>query len=218
MAILDTVHWDTVTRQMWEVLEHLGRQPIMGEFYLAGGTALALRLGHRRSVDLDFFTENRMRQGVRRSLLHALDSYPLETLEDFDGNLLLTVQGLQVGFFSYSSPLLDPVDQVAGVALASVTDIGLMKLDALIGRGSRKDFYDLYHILPLVSIERLFEMSRAKYPQARDFPLMAAESLVLFENADRDVQPALLVETPWEDVRAYFLRLGGELGQAWLEE
>lgn len=61
-----------------------------------------------------------------------------------DGNLLLRVLDLHVGFFSYGYPLLEPADSVEGVAVASVVDVGMMKLDALISRGSRKDFYDLY--------------------------------------------------------------------------
>jgi len=102
-----------------------------------------------------------------------------------------------------------------GVAVAALVDVGMMKLDALISRGSRKDFYDLYVVAQQVSIPDLLSLGRAKYPYARDFELMAVESLVLFENADRDVGPDLLIDLPWEQVRHFFIAQARALGQEW---
>lgn len=219
MALLDPVHWETTTQQMRNLLRFIGQQPFADRFYLAGGTALALRLGHRRSVDLDFFSAtDEVTRETRQEILGALISLAPQTLEDVDGNLLLLVIDLHVGFFSYSYPLLQPTDSVEGVAVASVVDVGLMKLDALISRGSRKDFYDLYVIAQQIPILDLLALGRAKYPYARDFELMAVESLVLFENADRDVQPDLLIDIPWKQVRQFFIAQAQTLGQAWFGE
>jgi hypothetical protein len=80
-----------------------------------------------------------------------------------------------------------------------------MKLDALIDRGSRKDFDDLYVVARQVPLTELLSLGRAKYPYVRDFELMAVESLVLFDNADRDLQPELLVDLPWEQVKQFFI-------------
>lgn len=91
-----------------------------------------------------------------------------------------------------------------------------MKLDALIGRGSRKDFYDLYWAAQHHPLANLLDLARSKYPYARDFQLMAIESLVLFENADRDLQPDLLIDVPWPDVRAFFVAKAREIGASWL--
>jgi len=93
--------------------------------------------------------------------------------------------------------------------------LGLMKLDALIGRGSRRDFYDLYVVAQQVPIPDLLALGRSKYPYARDFELMAVESLVFFENADRDLQPDLLVDLPWDRVRQFFITQAQALGQVW---
>lgn len=90
-----------------------------------------------------------------------------------------------------------------------------MKLDALISRGSRKDFYDLYFIARQVEIPKLLALGRSKYPYVRDFELMALESLVLFDNADRDDQPILLIDVPWPDVRQSFVRIAREIGESW---
>ncbi len=105
-----------------------------------------------------------------------------------------------------------------GVPVASLTDIGFVKLDALISRGSRKDFYDLFFISREVPLDRLLSLADAKYCSARDFKLMALESLVLFDNADRDVQPDLLVPVPWAQVRDFFVAQGKRLGYAWFSD
>ncbi len=91
-----------------------------------------------------------------------------------------------------------------------------MKLDALISRGSRKDFYDLYFILQQCSLPELMALAEAKYPHAHDFELMAIASLAQFENADRDHQPEMLFDVSWPTVRGFFRDLARERGQSWL--
>jgi hypothetical protein len=216
MALLKSVHWEVITPQMRELLGFIGQQSFAERFYLAGGTALALRLGYRYSIDLDFFSAtDEILQATRREIVHTLTPFSPQVLEDVDGNLLLQVSGLHVGFFGYGYVLLEATDSVEGVALGSLVDIGLMKLDALISRGSRKDFYDLYMIAQQISLPKLLELGQQKYPYARDFELMAVESLVLFENADRDPQPDLLIDLPWAQVREFFIDQAQALGQIW---
>ncbi|HEY86261.1 MAG TPA: nucleotidyl transferase AbiEii/AbiGii toxin family protein [Chloroflexi bacterium] len=224
MAVLKKIHWDAVTPQMRDLLEFIGRQPFSQRFYLAGGTALALRLGHRYSVDLDFFSEtDEILRPTRREILQSLTSYSPEAIEDVDGNLLLLVpvlsvakrSRLRVGFFGYGYRLLQAADTVENVAVASIVDIGLMKLDALISRGSRKDFYDLYFITQQISLSELLALGKSKYPYARDFELMAVESLLMFENADRDLQPDMVTHITWETVRDFFISEARKLAQHW---
>ncbi len=217
MATLTPVFWKTVTPTMHEVLTFIGKCPFASRFYLAGGTALALRFGHRRSVDLDFFSStDEIGKQTRREILDALSPLHPQTLEDVEGNLLLVIRNMHVGFFGYSYPLLAATDSVEGVTIAGIVDIGLMKLDALISRGSRKDFYDLYFILQQVPLDKLLILGRTKYPYARDFELMAIESLVFFDNADRDVQPQLLIDLAWDQVKQFFIAEAQSLSQAWL--
>ena len=102
---------------------------------------------------------------------------------------------------SYGYLLLESVQTVENIHLASLLDIGLMKLDAVIGRGSRKDFYDLYIITQRIPLPYLLHAGERKYPQVRDFPLMALGGLLQFDSADRDLQPEMLVDLPWENVR-----------------
>jgi hypothetical protein len=125
MAVLEPVHWQVVTPTMRELLRFIGRRPFAGRFYLAGGTALALRLGHRLSVDLDFFSAtDEVTRATRQEILTALAPLAPQALEDVDGNLLLEVSGLHVGFFGYGYPLLEPTDHLESIAIVSLVDGG----------------------------------------------------------------------------------------------
>ena len=218
MAILASPHWEAITSAMREVLRFVGQCSFARRFYLAGGTGLALRLGHRCSVDLDFFSAtDEVLPRTRQEIVRAFVPLEPQVLEDVDGNLLLEVKGFHVGFFGYGYRLMVPTDHAEGVAIAGIADIGLMKLDALISRGSRKDFYDLYVIAQQIPLAELLRLAKPKYPYARDFELMAVESLVLFENADRDLQPVLLMKLSWEEVKQFFIAEARTLGRVWFE-
>jgi hypothetical protein len=216
MAVLNSPHLETISAKMADQLAWLGDYGFMRHFYLAGGTALALQLGHRRSMDLDFFSETDPVHGPsRREIIAILAQRNGQIVENADGNLLLSVDGIHVGFFSYGYMLLEPGPVFRNVRLASLLDIGLMKLDALMGRGSRKDFYDLYVLFRNIPVEALLEAGVRKYPHMRDFALMAVESMLWFDNAERDTSPELLEEIPWERVRAFFIVQAKQLGKLW---
>ena len=216
MAVLESPHWETISPTIRELLVWIGKQTFAARFYLAGGTALALQMGHRRSVDLDFFSEtDEVHDRARQELMHSFSAHHAQVIENVDGDLLLLVNGLHVGFYSYGYPLLEPALMVENVALASLLDIGLMKLEAVIGRGSRKDFYDLYILSRQIPLPDMLSAGERKYAQVRDFPLMAIEGLLQFDNADRDRQPEMLTDLPWEQVRRYFEEQGKRLGDSW---
>ncbi|MBK9210562.1 MAG: hypothetical protein IPL71_20680 [Anaerolineales bacterium] len=112
----------------------------------------------------------------------------------------MLVHNIHVGFFSYGYKLLQPAQSVENISFAAPLDIGLMKLDALIGRGSRKDFYDVYVISQHIPLVDLLEAGRKKYPQLRDFAIMAIESRC-FENGERDIQPAMFIGLSWDELK-----------------
>lgn len=214
MAILDHPHWEAIDHRLRELLRQIGQLQFASRFYLAGGTALALQLGHRRSVDLDFFSESdQVKSDTHQEILSALDSLNPRVMEKAFGNFVLSIADVNVGFFGYGYPLIGQMVSVENVSLGSLQDIGLMKMDALATRGSRKDFYDLYFIAQRISLDELLKLAETKYPFFRDFPLMFLKYVILFDNADRDLQPDLLVSVGWDKVKEFFVDQTKQLGQ-----
>ena len=219
MATLTEPHWEAAPdaiRRLWAVL---ARRTFIGQFYLAGGTALALQLGHRVSVDLDFFPiEREVDDPIRKEIVTALSAVAqVVVLEDVFGNLLLTVDSVRTGFFGYGYPLLKPTLLCGGVQLASLEDIGLMKLDAVTDRANRKDFYDLYLIAQSIPVDELVAMSKVKYPLVRDFDLMIYQGLTFFEIADKQDDPELLIDLNWNTVKSFFVDQTKRKAQQWFE-
>jgi hypothetical protein len=219
MAPLDAPHWEAVTPEARRLVKVLGALPVMRPFYLAGGTGLALRLGHRISVDLDLFARiETLDDQLRHSIVTALEKdHTLERLQDSVLGLVVNVDGQPASFFSYGYPLLAPTDLAAGLRVAGILDIGLMKLDAVAGRGTRKDFYDLYCLAPLISLEELFARSGDKYTHSRDFGMRVLTALVDFDIADEQEEPVMLQPVDWEEVKAFFRAQARRLGKAWFD-
>lgn len=218
MALLKSLHLEALTPAARRVLKLLPEIPIWRDFYLAGGTALALQLGHRVSVDLDFFSEKNKLNGFSRNQLARSFSKkgPIEILEEKNGTSKFSFYGVQLSFFYYEVPLLkSPIKIEEHLRLASLFDIGLMKLGAVIGRGSKKDFLDLYTLSNRgVTLEKLLSFAPRKYPNVRDFITQALRALIYFEDADEEPMPKMLVPLDWKEVKKFFqdqiLRLSRE--------
>ena len=219
MALLTNPHWEVVPPLLRELLIEIGREPFSRRFYLAGGTALALRLGHRVSVDLDFFSEtDELLDDSRAEIVAALRKRRVvRVLEDVVGNLVLEIEGHRVGFFGYSYALLEPPDEIAGVRVAGLTDVGLMKLDAIADRGARKDFYDTYFISRQLPLDRLLDQSPIKYPYVRGFGMMVLEGMVDFDRADRQAPVETIPSVAWEAIKEFFIQELRRIGRMWFE-
>ena len=142
----EPIFWETITSEMRQVMTTFGQTQIGARFYIAGGTALALQIGHRHSVDLDFFSPTEDIPSIRQPLLKAFKGFQPTISDTAWGNMVLLVKDIRVGFYGYGYQMVASFKIVDQVRLASVLDIGLMKLDALLARASRKDFHDLYAI------------------------------------------------------------------------
>lgn len=128
-------------------LDRLNPLPVVGEFYLAGGTGLAIQLAHRRSAGLDFFSRASTADLDRVKREVEISFGRVEVRAETDTALHLLCDGLPIDFIRYPYPLLDPTSTAFGVALASVRDLAVMKLAAISRRGLRRDFWDLHEAL-----------------------------------------------------------------------
>ena len=210
------LYWEMVTPLMRQVLRTIGQSSLCPRFYLAGGTALALQLGHRRSVDLDFFSAtDEVRPDTHREALAVLTPFQPTIVEQEWGNLLLLLDDLRVGFFAYGYPLLEGGAEAEGVPLASLLDLGLMKLDAVATRATRKDFCDLYILAQTTPLRQLLDAAPRKYPAHRDFEARVVRYLTYFDRADQEEPVPLIRDVPWEEIKAFFRQQAALLARGW---
>lgn len=191
------LHLETIEPKTLELLRRLQSLPIFEHSRLVGGTALALQLGHRKSIDLDMF-------GI-------IDSSPEEILEACKeaGELEISktsrniniywVDGIKVDCVNYPYEWLDESRVLDGIRLASVNDIAAMKISAIINRGTKKDFIDLHFLLKEMSLNKVLDLYDQKYPDGSRF--IAIKSLTYFEDAESDPMPYMLSDITWEEVK-----------------
>lgn len=219
--VLKKPHWKALTSATRDAFQLLNELELTNDFYLAGGTGLALHLGHRFSVDLDFFSEDANAVGPdQRSTLRAfLDDPTLEITYDKDSTFVVIWRGVGVSFFRLNLyPLVQPTFLVNNIRLASVEEIGAMKLAALINRGTRKDMVDLYFILQQVSLDDLFQVSAVKYAKVRSFPVSAVRALSYFDDAESLPMPQMIDKTPWSKMKKFIEAKAVEAGRRRLED
>lgn len=215
---MNDLHWNTISPDMRLVMNAFGTSEIGKHFYLAGGTALALQIGHRLSVDLDFFTPDLDIPTAREALQESLSAFAPALADSSWGNLVFVAKQARVGFYGYGYPLIDAPVNAENIPLASVSDIGLMKLDTLLSRASRKDFHDLYAIFQRVSLRDLLDLAPRKFSHARDFESQVVKHLVYFERAEQEAPVPLIEEIDWNDVKAYFREQASSIGKDWLNQ
>lgn len=217
MAPLTLSHPETLSPRAQELLGRFAERPWGDDFYLAGSAALALYIGHRPVRDLDLMGgTNRLISPDRRDLLGDLLAIEPETEVETarDGYLYVRQAGVGVRFFYYPYPLADPFEEIAGLAVASAVDLGLMKLGAIISRGTRRDFVDLFLLCRRIPLADLLARADDKFGHVRDFPLQALKGLADLSEAEAEPMPKLVVPVEWPEVEAWLRTEVRELGRA----
>ena len=194
------------------LLAALGQQPFLADYYLAGGTALALQLGHRLSVDLDFFCSGKIISDQLKQHLSRIQ--PLEIRNESDGTLHGVMNGVQLSFIEYPYPHLQAVELYEQVQLASLPDIACMKIAAVTGRSTKKDFVDLYFLSQhKLDLQAIWSLMDKKFPNVSYSAYHVLRSLVYFQEAEQTEMPKMLVSCGWEEVKRYFAREVPRLGK-----
>jgi hypothetical protein len=186
-----------------ELLEAFGRHNWSCDLYLAGSAALALYIGHRPVRDVDFMSSgNRLTPSERRDLLEHVIAADAETTVETarNGFLSLRIGPVATRFFYYPYPLIDSLEEVRGISVVSPVDLALMKLGAIISRGSKRDFVDLFLLCQRLPLAEILERSEEKFGHVRDFPLQALKGLADTSVADLEPMPALETPIEWADI------------------
>lgn len=195
------LHTDCVPTSVLSLLKRLSGHPAMGGFYLAGGTSLALRFGHRVSDDLDFFTGAEFDS---ERLAEELVLFGGDVVNRAPNSLTLSVGGTKVDVMRHAYEAIAPVEELNTFRLASMRDVAAMKLNAIVGRGSKKDFYDISRVLEERSLDAMLEDFARKYPRTERFVVL--KSLAWFEDADGEPDPDSRLGKEWGQVKEDVLR------------
>ncbi|MBI2843168.1 MAG: nucleotidyl transferase AbiEii/AbiGii toxin family protein [Armatimonadetes bacterium] len=171
-------------------------------FYLGGGTAIALQLGHRKSADFDFFSEESIQDPLSLARQAVTSGINFTQTEVSRGTLHTFADGVRVSFFEYRYPLLSNFVQWPeyGLRIASLDDLACMKLAAIAQRGARKDFVDVYALgSQYTSLSKMLDLYQYKY--ATDEIAHVLVGLTYFDDADEEPMPIMLWDVSWEEMK-----------------
>lgn len=196
------LYYNTLQQSTLELLKKIQKNPIFKDCRLVGGTSLALQLGHRKSIDLDFFG--------------SITASPLEIQSELSqtGNLQIIqeskfifqyiIDNVKVDFVNYPYPWLSNAILEDDIILADKTDIAAMKLSAITNRGTKKDFIDLYELLNHFTLSQILDFYSKKY--SNGIPFMTIKSLTYFEDAESDPMPFMMNSVTWDKVKTKILQ------------
>jgi len=187
-------HLEVIPDEVADIAGRLAGIDVIRNFYLAGGTALALHLGHRRSVDLDFFSAQSFNEDV---LIAAVQNLPsLSVLSKSPQTIYLELSGTKVSFIGYHYTLLFPLEHLRDIAVADVRDIACMKISALASRGSRRGFVDLYLVARQYGLPQLLDLFQRKFAGANYSMLHVRKALTYFVDAENRRCPTCWCRSP----------------------
>ncbi len=195
----DNLHFDVLPDVQLRLFETLSSQTFINDFYLAGGTCLALQIGHRRSIDFDFFIPADFDTSDIISMLTKIGKYQRDNEErnTINGSL----NGVQISFFGYKYKIIDDFKICNKIRIAGLKDIAAMKLEAIAGRGSKKDFIDMFFLLKQYTLKEIFSFHASKYGIGLSNQYHLLKSLVYFADAEAEAMPVMIVPIDWNDVK-----------------
>lgn len=190
-------YFETIDARTLDLLIKLQNLSVFAGLRLVGGTALALQIGHRKSIDIDLFgTISADEIEISKQLAEIGQVTILK--KSVNINIYL-IEGIKVDIVNYHYKwLTNPLDS-SGIVIAGIEDIAAMKLAAITGRGSKKDFIDLYFLLEHFNLRQMLDFYAQKYSDGSEF--LVLKSLSWFDDAETDEMPVMLKSEKWEAVK-----------------
>jgi len=198
----------------WQVVDKLPKF-VLKEFYLAGGTGLALQIGHRYSYYLDFFSNVSFNNLDLKNQLNTIGKFKL--FQDHKGTLEGVVDQTRVTFLFYPYLLLEKTAAFHQINLASMMDIALMKLSSLSSRGSKKDFIDLFFLKDFLDWPMIIVRFEKKFKGSGYNIYHLIKSLTFFKDALQEPDPNMITPYNWKHVEDYFKKVQMQLADLHLK-
>lgn len=199
------LHYETIDPETLGLLKSLQKVPAFSELRLVGGTSLALQIGHRKSIDIDLFGEIKTDEYAISDALNEIGEVTI--LRKSENINIYLINNIKVDIVNYPYPWIEKPIIEDDLSLAGKKDIAAMKLAAITGRGTKKDFVDLYFLLQSFSLEEMMTFYNQKYHDGSE--LLVLKSLSYFEDANEDEDAIMLKPIDWKEIKVF---IENELG------
>jgi hypothetical protein len=181
-----------ISPKTFSLIQDLQQLPELKDFYLVGGTALALQLGHRNSIDIDLFTRNDFEEDDILNLLKK-NKYEVQEIFKRKNTVILLVSNIKTDFIKHDYPLIMQPITEEGITFLGKEDIAAMKFHAIIQSGKRlKDFIDIYYLLQHFNMQQMIEFFVKKYSYTN--PMIAMKAVNFFDEIDEAIDPPKLLQ------------------------
>lgn len=200
------LHLTTVEKETYELLQKLNSIEIISSaFALAGGTSLALQIGHRQSIDLDFFSPAIFDVRELEITLAGDTTINFQLISSNSRMLFCYINNIKCDFVNEPATLINSFFNFDKVQYFSVADIAAMKMHTICGRGKKKDFFDIYALLQIFSWKELLNFFKKKYSEDQLYFLW--RSIIYFEDADQDpdIKGLKPFDKSWEEIKAFII-------------
>ncbi len=191
------LHYNTITSETLELLKKLQAVPEFSDLRLAGGTSLALQIGHRNSIDIDLFGKISIDELALNETLSSFGK--LIQLKKSKNINIYSLNGIKLDIVNYPYQWIDQPVKTDNLILASTKDIAAMKLAAITSRGTKKDFIDLFFLLNKYALPEMLNFYGSKYHDGSVF--LVVKSLTYFEDAEQDAAPKMYEPFNWEAIK-----------------
>ena len=197
------LHYKTVEPHTFSILEELMAMPELQDFSLVGGTALSLLYGHRMSVDLDVFSTKPFENStITDSLKNKfLGKFIMEQKQERFG-IFCYIDGVKVDIIRHPHPLIRPELLIEDLRMFSIEDISAMKVQAILGRSKKKDFWDIAELLQHFSIKDFIQFHKEKY-STQNLLITVPQAITYFADAEESEDPISLKMQTWETVQDF---------------
>lgn len=195
------LHFKSISTELLELLTKLMNEEEFKNFMLVGGTALALQLGHPISIDIDLFGHCEIDENLFLEKLKTNGT--IQVLKKSKNILICSVDGVKVDFVNYNYPLLDIPVKYNSIRMAGLKDIAAMKINAIAGRGSKKDFIDIYYLLQYFTLDEMIDLYLQKYNDGSEF--LVRKSLTYFDDAEDEEMPYMFENISWIEIKKTIL-------------
>ena len=196
------LHLKTIEPNTFAVLKKLMAIPEFQEFHLVGGTALSLMYGHRMSIDLDLFSTSTFDNAIITDSLvkHFKESVSIRTSSKF--GIFGFIGDVKIDIVRYPHPLIRPILTLKDIRLFSMEDIVAMKVQAVLGRAKKKDFWDIAELLKHFSVEDFIKFHKEKFSTQNLF-ITVPQAISYFADAEDSEDPVSLKGQTWASVKTF---------------